>query len=162
MRGPWTLAKLGKLDNPCLHAKGAESRTLVKFCAQIVDLYKEKLGREGALLAAAGYALVEYNEILKNEHRLVPVDVQLRLMECIINHNCMYRAAGGRMVPKHHMAIHLSNSCSFAGNPSFFNTYEDESENGVVARIGEVVHFATWCMSVWERVEVLERGYHGT
>ena len=54
LRGPWTLAKLGKLDNPCLHAKGAESRTLVKFCAQIVDLYKEKLGREGALLAAAG------------------------------------------------------------------------------------------------------------
>ena len=35
-------------------------------------------------------------------------------------------------------------------------SYEDESENGIVARIGEKSHPAHWCARVFERFEVLE------
>ena len=62
------------------------------------------------------------------------------------------------MVPKHHGFAHLTQGILFSGNPRFTATYEDEHENGVVAKIALRVHRSTFVKSVFERLDVLH--YH--
>ena len=59
------------------------------------------------------------------------------------------------MVPKNHSWIHMSFASRFGGNPAFSSTYEDESENGVVAAIGAKAHPHTFAKSVFQRLELL-------
>ena len=79
-----------------------------------------------------------------------------KLFNHCICHVQAYRRAGGCMVPKHHGFIHLTRSILFSGNPRFSATYEDESENGVIAAICKKVHRSTMIKSLFEHLEVLE------
>ena len=153
----FTLKKLGpNLDTPVLLGKGAQSRALVRFCADLLHEHCEKVGTEGKYLVSAGRALQEYYEILKNEARLMPLNSKLRLMHLCLHHNQLYGLAGGHYVHKHHIFVHLTAQVCFSGNPAATSTYEDESENGVIAGIGAVAHPLTWTRSVFERLEVLD------
>ena len=79
---------------------------------------------------------------------------KVNLMNYCINHLVTYKKAGCRMVPKHHAFIHLTRGINFSGNPRYTSTYEDESENGIIAQIGMKVHRSTFVKSVFERLEV--------
>ena len=43
------------------------------------------------------------------------------------------------------------------GNPKYYSTYEDESENGIVASIGRASHMATFAFTVLQREIAAER-----
>ena len=85
------------------------------------------------------------------------VEHKLRLVNLCKTVLAAYKGASGHMVPKMHGFMHLSRSPSFLGNPYFFSTYQDETENGIVAGIGVSVHGLTFYVSVFEKIEVLER-----
>ena len=150
------LGTLGSLDTPCLKAKGAQSRAFVKFAVDTLKAHAEALDTTGKLLLQAGLALFEYYDILQAEHRKMPFAAHNHLLTCAKNHLACYQAAGGHMVPKHHMMLHLTLSSKISGNPAYFSTYEDEHENGIVAKMCLAAHGLTFHMSTFERLVVLE------
>ena len=77
-----------------------------------------------------------------------------KLISSMVNHVVLYKAAGGHLVYKHHGAIHMVLLAGFQGNPKSVSTYENEHENGVVAKIGVRVHGASFSKSVFERLEL--------
>ena len=70
------------------------------------------------------------------------------------NHVTFYKAAGGHLVYKHHSWIHMDLSAEHVGNSRTVSTYEDENENGIIARIGAVVHGSTFSRSIFERLDL--------
>ena len=58
----------------------------------------------------------------------------------MVTHLVAYKLGGGCYIPKHHRVIHLTFNSHFAGNPSYYTTFEDEHENGVAAAVGRSVH----------------------
>ena len=153
----FTLKKLGDLETPALHAKGAQSRDMVGF---VVFLFNNnpvvKATHEGTLLHSAGSSLLQYYHIIASEPRKVPFDSQLQLMSHCVNHLLCYKDAGGHMVPKHHGMVHLTQGVCTGGNPAYSSTYEDESENGEVGKIGITAHGLTWTKTVFEHLQVLD------
>ena len=161
-KNPWkkisTLSKtfnhkcLGKLKQPCLKAKGGQTRCLVKFCTGLMQ--KFPCGRNGELLAKAGEHLLEAYEVMDMQPRRMSLKARSQLVTAMVNHVVLYRAAGGHLVYKHHGAIHLACSAATMGNPKSVSTYEDEHENGIVAKVALHVHGSTFAKSIFERVEL--------
>ena len=150
----WGLSKLGKLDTPCLKAKGAQTKHLVKFVVSMLEQHIHKLPARTRLLLTAARALDEYYDMLRSEHRYMSLEARARLMDLNITMVEAWRHYGGHMVTKHHNMFHLTQSSNGAGNPQYVATYQDESDNGVVARLGEHLHAITWYISLWERLEI--------
>lgn len=137
---------------PCLKAKGGQTRCLVKFCTELMQ--KHGLGTQGRLLARAGEALMDVYQVMAREPRKVSLEGRQQLVAAMVNHVVCYKAAGGHLVYKHHGAIHMALMAGSLGNPRHISTYEDEHENGMIARIGIGVHGATFAKSVFERLEL--------
>ncbi len=93
-------------------------------------------------------------DIMDDEPRRMSLRSRRLLVEAIKNHVIFYKAAGGHLVSKHHGAIHMALDAGRTGNPKFLSTYEDESENGLIAQIGLHVHGAAFAKSVFERIEL--------
>jgi hypothetical protein len=144
--------QLGKVAQPCLKAKGGQTRGLVKFATQLMQ--KHDTTEKGKLLAMAGNALLELYETMESEPRVVSFSARKQMVSAMVNHDVFYRAAGGHMVYKHHGALHMVLSAGWHGNPKFVSTYEDEHENGVIARVGLHVHGLTFAKSIFERLEL--------
>ena len=161
-RNPWkklsqlsktfSFKDLGQLSKPCLKAKGGQTRCLVKFCTGLMQKYD--CGPNGKLLARAGVALMEAYDIMHLEPRRMSFKARQGLLVAMINHVVCYQAAGGHLVYKHHGAIHLALMAGWFGNPRHVSTYEDEHENGVLAKIGLRVHGSTFAKSIFERFEL--------
>ena len=144
--------QLGSFNKSCLKAKGGQTRCLVKFCAQL--MHRHNCGTKGAALAKAGDALLQLYKTMENEPRRISTKAAQTMIASIVNHVAFYQDAGGHMVYKHHGAIHMALNAQWQGNPRHVSTYEDESENGVCARIGLRAHGLTFAKSVFERIEV--------
>ena len=56
----------------------------------------------------------------------------------------------------HHSWIHMVDYCWFHGNGRYTNTYEDESENGVVAKILRTSHARTFQITGFKKLLALE------
>ena len=106
-------------------------------------------------LTEAGIALKEWYAIINAEHRRMPVQTQQQLMDSCLRHVILYKASGSRMVPKHHQFVHLTKSIVRSGNPRFHTTYEDESINRVLAKIGRAAHPLTFTETLFERLLAL-------
>ena len=143
---------LGKFSKPCLRAKDGQTRGLVKFCTELVK--KVDCGKQGKLLALSGQSLLDCYEVMDEEPRRMTLLGREKLISSMVNHVVLYKAAGGHLVYKHHGAIHMVLLAGFQGNPKSVSTYEDEHENGVVAKIGVRVHGASFSKSVFERLEL--------
>eukprot|EP00959_Pyramimonas_sp_CCMP1952_P415681 8709658-Pyramimonas_sp.AAC.1 len=61
------------------------------------------------------------------------------------------------MHPKHHLFRHLAAHICRKGNPRYYNTYWDESINGVIAKIANTTHRARF-----ERMVFRKYGYFKT
>ena len=132
---------------------------MVRCCAALMEEHKHLMGAKGVLLATAGGALTDWYDMISSEQRRMPVASQIELLARMKTHVACYRDAGCRLVHKHHAVFHLCLSARGAGNPAFYSTYEDEHENGVCARVAENVHGGRFHMSLYERLEILERAW---
>ena len=151
----FTVEVLGPFLNPDFKGKAAESRGLLKFATQVAQRLAPR-DHKMYLLAKSGALLCRFMQILKQESRRVPVDKQIELMRCAVQHILLFRAAGGICTPKYHRLPHIVRAIWFSGNPSFYSTYEDESENGMIAIVCSKVHGDTFARSVFERILVDE------
>ena len=150
-----TFRSFGK---PCvfLKAQGGETSGLVKFAVQVA---KQCVGQNDKfkLLAKAGDALLCVKRILKREHRRISPPVVDEMMDACKQHNICFQLAGASLSPKHHRLVHMCVSVSVSGNPSYHSTFQDEHENGVVARQSTKCHKLTFQKSVFERIVVGEK-----
>ena len=153
LRKPLSIKMLGNPKAPCLQAKGGETRNLVKFATKLMEDFKRD--NESNMLHQAGVNLVRFYETMAAEHRRLPLKSRKVLMDSAVRFCAYWKAAGGYFVHKHHGFVHMACDTHKTGNPSYCSTYEDESENGVVARIGAIVHGGTFATSVFERLELL-------
>ena len=140
------------MKRPCLKAKGGQTRCLVRFCKELMEKYP--LGEKGKLLAKAGEHLLHAYEVMDLQPRRMPAKARAELVAAMVNHVVLYKAAGGHLVYKHHGAIHMCLSATEQGNPKTVSTYQDENENGLIAKIGIHVHGSTFAQSVFERLEL--------
>jgi hypothetical protein len=140
---------------PCLKAKGGETRCLVKFATELME--RDKCGDKGRVLAEAGRQLLTYYKVMDENPRKMTVRARQQLLESAINHVTLYKSVGGHLVHKHHSWIHMTLDAIRTGNPKLVSTYEDESENGIIARIGVAVHPSTFSRSSFERLFLQDR-----
>ena len=155
LKSPTLKTLVGKLKAPCLKAKGAESRGVVRYAMELAKRLPKN--RKCALLVKAGQSLLDWYDIIGESSRVVASSRRAELFKHCVNHIVLYKEAGGYMVPKHHCFLHLTQKVTSAGNPACFSTYEDETENGQIAKIGIMVHARTFDRSVFERLELADR-----
>ena len=117
---------------------------------------RPELGHRGRTLAEAGRQLLKHYDIMEEEPRRMSIEGRKRLLE-VVNHVSLYKSVGRHLVHKHHSWIHMCISAATTGNPKAVSTYEDESENGIVSRIGQAVHPNTFPRSCFERLEIQTR-----
>ena len=132
-----SMKMLGKKGLPCLHAKAAETRHLLKLGQQLCYKHMRVLGPKGVPLATATDQIVKFYEVMAREPmQMSPIGVRL-LQTHMSSFLQAWKAAGGRMMYKHHIAWHMAQQAGVTGNPRFSHTYPDEAENrhmGVVAK----------------------------
>ena len=51
-----------------------------------------------------------------------------------------WKASGCHLLPKHHFAWHLIERAELHGNPRFYWTYPDESENRLMGEVAHALH----------------------
>ena len=128
----------------------------MKFAVQVA---KQCVGQNDKfkLLAKAGDALLCVKRIFKREHRRISPPVVDEMMDACKQHNICFQLAGASLAPKHHRFLHMCDSARVSGNPSYHSTFQDEHENGVVARQSTKCHKLTFQKSVFERIIVGEK-----
>ena len=82
--------------------------------------------------------------------------VNAQMMSLAVGFSVAFRAAGGKYVPKNHAFIHMTKNMTEHGNPAYYSTYQDESENGDDRQIAQAVHISTFNFSVLQRAVVQE------
>lgn len=128
---------------------------MVKFATELME--RGKCGDKGQLLAEAGRSLLEYDRVMADNPRRMTLLARRQLLDNAIKHATLYKSAGGHLAHKHHSLIHMTLNAKTTGNSKIVNTYEDESENGVVSRIGVAVHASTFARSCFERLSLQTR-----
>ena len=135
-----TRAMLGTEKKPRLLAKAAETRHLLKFGQQLVHEHMALLGDVGVSLAVATDNLVGFYNVMQREPmKMSPLGVQL-LQAHMSEFLKAWKAAGGHMYYKHHMAWHMAQQCDRTGNPRFSHTYPDETENRYMGTVAKSCH----------------------
>ena len=66
-----------------------------------------------------------------------------------LRHLRSVKAAGVRMVPKHHHFLHMSARVREYGHPSKYATWLNESDNNELAPFGAKAHSLVWFCRVW-------------
>ena len=152
-----TLKKFGNLRTPCLKAKGAETKDLVAFSVELLLRLGDRATVRSHRLLQAGRHLLQWYALCKEHARFMPINAKVELFNAAVNHVVLYKKAGGHLVYKHHALLHLTQLVCSHGNPSYFHTYQDEHENGLMARVGEIVHASTFAISCFERIHLQQR-----
>ena len=146
-----TLGMLGDSSDPNLSAKGGEIRDILPFVVKELRSHVSKLGEGGEHMLKAGEHLLEWYAIVETCMRRMSVAAQRDLLDHYLNHVASYRAAGGICVPKHHQALYMCIMTHFWGNPKYYTTYPDESENGTAGRVAKRCHPMTFAKSFFQR-----------
>ena len=141
----------GDEANPNLGAKAGETYDVTPFLVEQLRKHRRKLSEAGPHLLRAVEHLLTLYHLVETNHRRLSVETQQKLLDSMLQHNAEYQAAGGVSNPKHHQALHLCLGSKFFGNPKFCQTYTDEHENGVAARIGKKCHPLTFAKTYFEK-----------
>lgn len=152
----FTLPTLGPQTTPRLSAKGGESKTLVPFVLLLLMEFCDRSGVRGQLLIESGQALSSMLRIMCERPRVLDANTRSHLLDLARTHILKYQQAGCHMVYKHHALIHLIRSSGFHGNPCFFSTYQDETENGDCAKICGSVHVDKFSEATLGKLLLLE------
>lgn len=112
-------------------------------------------------MAAAGTWLDKLIGMSRTSPRRVEAADQVLFLNAYMNVLSGYVSAGGKPVPKFHAGVHMwREQLRFNGNPKHTATWEDDSENGIEAKIAAVAHSLTFALSVFQRIIVEERGFN--
>ena len=143
------------VERPCVSAKAMESRGLLYFTRDELARHQEYLCGLGAGVAQecnnALRALklsCEFVDILRAHGRTIPTHAFQRCVDIVVAHNSVFRAAGGKLAPKHHYWFEMVLAIPTRGNPLFYTTYPDETLNGMFANISRAVHPKAFAISV--------------
>ena len=126
-----------------------------------VDAFFHKGDQTWQLLIQSGQSLQAYYSLMKVHPRRVPTEARQQFMNHCVHHISTFQLAGGMCVPKHHAWTHLTRSIVYAGNPSYYNTYKDESDNGVVKRMAIRCHPHICSTSIFEKILIDEDETYG-
>ena len=155
-----TQKMMGTKKRKTLAVKAAEARGLLEFAAVILEETVPKLKpaerAQGMLLLESAKAGFRFDQLLKTADPLVTVEGQQELLTVYLRHVQFYKMAGGDLIPKHHMMIHMILSSSVLGHPTLYTTYRDESFNGVIARIARACHRNSFGLEVHRKLNVLQ------
>ena len=143
-----------------LHGNAGETRCLVRFCTNLCKSNVMR-GEPFVSLAAAGTWLCELIEMSRTSPRRVEAPDQVLFLNAYMNFLSGYVSAGGKLVPKFHASVHMwRDHLRFHGNPKHTATWEDESENGIEAKVAAIAHPLTFALSVFQRIIAEERGFN--
>lgn len=151
---------LGKKHNPMLKAKAAETKSLLGFATKLLQ---DNIGRvsdpdlelQGKLLLASCVEAEQFDSILRYNSRVMSEELQAHLLKTVSRFTTLYVRAGGVLLPKHHLLIHLVLDTNRNGNGTYYATYKDEEFNGLVAKIAKSCHKSTWHVSIFMKVHIL-------
>ena len=141
-----------------MHSNAGECRVLVRFSTNLCEANAAR-NTIFVSLAVAGKSLVELTDLSRTLPRRVEGIMQNRMFTCYLNFISAYIASGGKPKPKFHASLHMwRDDTRFHGNPKHTATWEDESENGVTAKVAAISHPMTFALSVFQRIIAEERG----
>ena len=160
-----TVGMLGDRANPVFKGKGAETKSMLGFIIYIFQSHKHKFeglhgekARRYHLLAAAAAEANRFEATLRpagDRRNLQPYEVQFMLDKYTrFVSLCMSLDISPK--PKFHMLYHMILSSLHRGAPKTYQTYNDESINGVVANIAAGCHRATWQETVFTKADLLK------
>ena len=155
-----TLGMLGKAAKPIISVKAAEAKGLLEFCVALLTEDVPRMGpmdRDGgALLLACGASALKVQHGLRNNGQLeLSVADRQQLLNDYMHFVLLWDRAGGVLVPKHHMMMHMLVDCKL-GAPWLHATYRDESFNGVVRGIARSCHRSTFGETVHLKLAMLQ------
>ena len=122
-----SLAMLGTAKSPNLHVKGEETRGLLLFTVEQVKAHMPIIDR-GPQLLKAGECMLKFFDVIGRASRVMTHEEQKQILDCVLDHNKWYGAAGGHYVPKHHQAVHIALRSGDFGNHRFHTAYEDQKK----------------------------------
>lgn len=158
----FTLRMLGKPGQQTLNTKAAETKGLVPFVQSLLQKHREALTpEEFAPLSGAGSALQEMFDILDKAPRDLDAATARRLRRATARHVVLSEQAGMVLKPKHHMVLHMSGRASAFGNPNAYSTFEDESINKLLKKVGEAAHRSVWEVRVLVQFDQVEANRSG-
>jgi hypothetical protein len=94
---------------------------------------------------------------LKSTPRTVPVDTQQKLLIEYKRFNVLFDRAGGILHAKNHLMLHLFQEIRYFGNARFYHTYQDESFNGILAKIARSCHRLNWAEVVFNKLHTISQ-----
>ena len=149
---------LGSQSKPILAAKAAESKGLLHFAVDLLERHMLQVAGLGAdvllkaqLLLSAGRAAVGFETVMNTHSRSFSCAQKNMFFHQYHRFVTLYLQAGGEVTPKVHLMYHLILESERKGNPKFYQTYHDETMNGIVAKIAASCHRLTWARSIMRK-----------
>jgi len=130
-----------------LHAKAAESGTLLLFALDVAIRFEAQLPG-GSALVEAGRALEQYLVITRQHGPSLPPSAVQALVDAVLRFLVMREPAGIGYIPKMHEMVHLVYQSRRAGNPRHWATWEDEGLNMTLAAVARTAHPTVWSRRV--------------
>ena len=91
----------GTVYRPCVRAKGGESRGLLFFARAELRRFVDAIGTiESRALLTACDNLCSYYDVMESAGRVLYQSQVQQLLQHVVNHNTLFRAAGGTLAPK--------------------------------------------------------------
>ena len=138
---------IGTPDRPTLHAKAAESGSMLAFAVHFVRAHAPKMPR-GAALLGAGEGLLTYMLVTRSNPCRMPPVARQAIADGFIRFLTLSDDAGVNWQPKQHLMTHLLKDMAFFGNPRFTGTWVGEGLNKQLAAVCRTAHAAVWSRRV--------------
>ena len=142
---------LGPRTKLRLQAKAAETSRLLPLMEQLCTEYPSKLGPRGIFLRGACRRLLAVYTVMHDEPRMMTANGMDAFKENMRVFLTFWGKYGGHFYYNRHMAWHMAQRVEADGNPSYYHTYADESENRTMSRVAGTLHggatFYSTCLS---------------
>ena len=79
------------------------------------------------------------------------------MFDCVKRRISLSQRAGIKLKPKHHLLLHMVHRTAIHGNPAYYATFEDESINRTLKKIGQAAHRSVWELRVFAHFGKAER-----
>ena len=133
-----------------------ETRHLLGFIVSLLARFSSRIP-EGSLLYKASLELEHMLRIIKENPRRIMASAQRELMDHYLRHLTLWRAAGGKHYPKHHLMVHGIERSNHHGNMKYHTTYLDEDDQGSIARLARSAHRSTFAVTVFSKRELMQQ-----
>ena len=118
---------------------------------------KRNVASRAMYLLAAGKAALHLDDLFKTQPRPLEWAVRQQMLDVYLSFVHLYHRGGGDLKPKHHQLVHMLQKCNRHGNPRFYQTYRDESLNGLIAKIAASCHFNSFQSVVHFKFAIMQK-----